>query len=80
MLKKLCSALSSKDLRVFMKKANLADNMNVHRSGTMANQIYSQLAASPKTNNTVAAAFPVVPKVLPPPKAQSTFRDPFAGL
>ena len=79
MLKKLCSALNSKDLRVFIKQSNFADNMNVHRQGTVANQIYSQLAATPKTNNTVATAFPVVQKVLPPPKAKTIYTGPVSG-
>lgn len=74
MLRKLSSELSSKRLRSFIKKANLMENMNVHQSGTMANQIYSQLAAAPKTTNQVANRFPVVQHQLPPPPAASTFR------
>ena len=76
MLRKLSSALSSKRLRSFVKRANMAANMNVHRQGTMANQIYSQLAAAPKTNNTVSTAFPVIQKVMPPPKSKSIYTDP----
>ena len=73
MLRKLSSALSSKRLRNFIKKANMMQNMNVHHQGTMANQIYSQLAARPKTNNRGATQFPQVDRVLPSPPAKSTF-------
>lgn len=73
MLRKHSSALSTKRLRSFIKRASLSYNMNTHASGSVANQIYSQLAAAPKTNNRVPAAFPVTPAVLPPPPPAGSF-------
>lgn len=82
MLKKLSSALSSKRLRNFIKKGGvpIVEDMNVHQKGTMANQIYSQFAAAPRTNNRVAAQHPLITRQLPPPPAKSTLRNIFNEL
>ena len=77
MLRKLSSELSSKSLRRFVKKAMIQRHMNVHQDGTIANQVYSQLAANPKTNNRVKAAHPMVQRELPVPPSPTTFNPLF---
>lgn len=72
MLRKLSSAINSKRLRMFLKKEAMFSQMNTHQSGTVANQIYSQLAAAPKTNNTVKVQFPLVQTTMPPPPPASS--------
>lgn len=76
MLRKLSSAINSKRLRMFLKKEAMFSQMNTHQSGTVANQIYSQLAAAPKTNNRVQTQFPLVQTTMPsPPPASSPYRN-----
>ena len=71
MLRKLSSAVDSRKLRTFVKRANIMQSMNVHQTGTDANLIYGQLAARPKTNNRVATRFPLMDRQLPPPRPAS---------